>query len=617
MSRSEREKVSHREIIRVYWRILGYLKRYLWLAVICVALSVTISLCYFGSLGMIKPLGDIVFEDGTAELTKTLKGLGHWGERLAEFLQGYLRNDKYRILYWMMGVVIVLALFKNALRFLEEIAGQYLTLRIVIDISNDLYLKVKRLPVSFFTTESESKITARFVNDIQVMGRGIENVFTRISREPFKALASLALALMIDWKLTLLIVGVFPLAVFFIKYLGKKVKQGTKKTLVQQGNVQTILQETFQGIKTVKSYQMEGYLQQKFERGNRKLLRYQLKIAAADAAASPIMETFITFIGVGVLLFSAHMVLGGDMSSGDFCAFYAALAAVLDPVRKMASVYNRISGSASAGERVFELMDRPSEVDNPGSPELPDMKDSIEFRDVSFSYRPAEVVLHNISFKVMRGECIAVVGPSGAGKSTLVSLLSRFYDPDSGAIFIDGVDIRTAKLSSLRRQIGLVTQEPFLFHDTILANIVVNDGDGAPGEVIQAAQSAHAHHFVEGLPHGYRTHYGEDHVDLSGGQKHRIALARAFFKTPGILILDEAMASLDAESEGYIKKALEKITTGRTTFIIAHRFSTIEKASRILVIGHGGLMEGIGTHDEVWRTSPTYRNLYERQLIGR
>lgn len=605
---------------KVFWRIVKYLKNYIGLAILCIVFSMIISVCYFGSLGMLKPVGDILFENADVQIVDTLHQYGPWGTRLAAFLKENLFYDKYRALYIMMGVILFFAIIKNIMRVFQEYIANYLTIRISIDLANELFAKVKRLPTSFFTEESESKITARFVNDIAVMAHGLKNVFTKGVREPLKALAAVILAFIINWKLTILSVGVFPLAVFLIKYLGKKVKHGTKKTLAQQGNLMTILQETFQGIKIVKSYQMEDVLQEKFENQNKKLLRYQKKIAAADSVASPAMETFITVIGIGVLIFTAHQVLKGEMSSGGFCAFYAALAAILDPVRKLSTLYNNISGSAGAGERVFNLLDQTSEFqDSKNYMALPDLREKIQFDHVYFSYQPGKLVLEDICFSVNKGECIAVVGPSGAGKTTMLSLLSRFYDVDQGAILIDGHDIRSVTLESLRRQIGLVTQEAFLFHDTILSNIICRkDGSSKVDELVtNAAHAAHAHHFIEQLPKAYETCYGEGHVELSGGQKHRIALTRAFFKSPNILILDEAMANLDAESESYIKNALERITQGRTTFIIAHRFSTIEKADRILVLNKEGRLEAFGSHDQIFNTSPTYRTLYEQQLIAR
>jgi len=328
------------------------------------------------------------------------------------------------------------------------------------------------------------------------------------------------------------------------------------------------------------------------------------------------METFVVGAGVGVMLFSAHQVLSGRMTIGDFSAFYAALAALFDPIRKLADLNNLIATSLAGGERVFELMDVvPSIQDSPDAVVLSPVQKSICFEHVSFAYQPNDLVLKDLSFTVQHGEKIAIVGKSGAGKSTLISLLLRLYDVQEGAISFDGLDIRKVTMDSLRSQIGLVTQEAFLFNDTIAANIFCADPHHEDEAIYKAAQDAYADIFIQHLGKQYETLYGPGGIDLSGGQKHRIALARAIFKQPKILILDEAMANLDAESESYILRALETFTKGRTTFIIAHRFSTIQKVDRILVLDNGMLV-GFGKHAELMKTSPIYQNLYELQALG-
>lgn len=613
---SRREKIDHVALFKTYLRIVGYLRGYVGLVILSISLSILVSVLYFGSLGMIKPVMDILFEDGAESSLQVLYRLGSIGERIAEFLKKYLLYDKYLTLYWMMGTILAMSVVRNVLRFFQEYLGDYLTLRVLIDISNGLFYKVKELPASYFTAEGEGKVTARFVNDIHVMGTGVRTVLTKAICEPINALAALALAFVLHWQLTLLAACVIPPALWCIRSLAKQVKKSTKKTLAQRGNIQTILQETFQGIKTVKSYQMEDYLQRKFESENRKLLGYQMKAVVADTTAKPVMEIFITAAGMGVLFFASHLVFKGEMTSGGFCAFFAALVAFFEPMHRLANGYTRVSGSVGGAERVFSLLDQPGEVrDIPDAVPLPAFRDTIEFDNVSFAYRPGEPVLNDISFKAKKGEKIALVGPSGAGKSTLMSLLPRFYDVDRGTITIDGIDIRKVPLSHLRRLMSLVTQEAFLFHDTILANIVCSYDEGIQGRATQAAEAAYARQFIEKLPQSYGTHYGENHVDLSGGQKHRVALARAFFKGAEILILDEAMANLDAESEDYIQKAMEEIAQGRTTFVIAHRFSTIDKADRILVLNREGRLEAFGNHREVYASSSTYRTLYDQQSL--
>jgi subfamily B ATP-binding cassette protein MsbA len=361
---------------------------------------------------------------------------------------------------------------------------------------------------------------------------------------------------------------------------------------------------------------MEDLIRQRFEKENKNLLRYHMKVVAADAATNPLMEVFVTIAGIGVMMFSVHLVIQKQMSMGDFFAFYAALAAVFDPIRKLSDINNRINTAIAGGERVFELMDKPLEIeDAPDAIALPAFQNNIEWNNVSFSYEVDKPVLKNISFSVNKGEKIAIVGRSGSGKSTLVSLMLRLYNINKGSIFIDGHDIRKITLKSLLRQISIVTQEAFLFNASIAANIACKTENLDISKITEAARSANSDIFIEGLSQQYNTLYGPKGIDLSGGQKHRIALARAIFKSPQILILDEAMANLDAESENYILQALEEFSKDRTTFIIAHRFSTIEKVDKILVLDDGNLV-GFGNHKELIEKSEVYRNLYNLQVLG-
>ena len=601
----------------IYIRILGYMKKYLKLVVVCAILSVFISLFHFASLGMVKPLGDFLFTPGTAEKTiQFLNQYGEWGIKISEFLKTHILSDTYKTLYVIMFLALGMVIIKNCFRFIQEYISGYITSRVSIDITNDLFKKVQSLPIQYFSKEGVGQITSRFMNDIPVMTSGIRSVFERAIREPLKAVASICLALFINWRLTLISFIIFPVAAACLRKLGQKVKRNAKKTLSQQANLVSILQETFSGIKIVKSYQMEDLIRQKFEKTNNSLLRYHMKLIAADAATNPLMEIFVTISGIGVMIFSAHLVIQKEMSMGDFFVFYAALAAIFDPIRKLSDINNKINTAIAGGERVFELLDKVPEIqDAPDAVEFPSFQKSIQWEKVGFSYEPGKPVLKDISFTVQKGQKIAIVGRSGSGKSTLVSLLLRLYDVNQGTIFLDGYDIRKITRQSLLKQIGIVTQEAFLFNDTIAANISCKKEIIEMPKIIEAARAANSDIFIESLSQKYDTIYGPKGIDLSGGQKHRVALARAIFKSPEILILDEAMANLDAESENYILSALEDFSKDRTTFIIAHRFSTIEKVDKILVLDEGNLV-GFGNHKELIENSDVYRNLYNRQILG-
>lgn len=600
----------------VYWRTVRYIRPYLRLVIICLVLSLIISVFHFGSLGMIKPICDLLFtQQGSEKILNFLMEWGDIGKWLAEFLKTHVLLGSYRPLYIIMGVSLAMVVIKNALRFLQEYIAGYITHRSMMDISNQLFTKVEHLPISYFSNEGTSQISTRFISDIPMMGKGLHALLNKAIQEPLKAVASILLALMLNWQLTLITCTILPAAAMFLHSLGKRIKRNAKKTLQQRSNIMAILQETFTGMRIVKAYQMEQKMFQKFSAENQNLFRYEMKVVTVDASTNPCMEVFVVLAGVGIMMFSAHQVISGTMTIGDFGAFYAALAALFDPIRKLADLNNIIGTSIAGGERVFELMDVvPAIQDKPNAKLLEPVQEKIEFNNVSFAYQDKRTVLHNLSFSVPYGEKIAIVGRSGSGKSTLISLLLRLYDVKDGAIYFDGHDVRDVTLASLRSQIGLVTQEAFLFHDTINANICCSQ-TANPDKILLASQSAYADEFIQKLSQQYTTLYGPKGTDLSGGQKHRISLARAMYKEPRILILDEAMANLDAESESYILKALDTFTQNRTTFIIAHRFSTIQKVDKILVLDDGKLV-GFGKHNDLIQTCPVYQNLYEKQMLS-
>ncbi len=621
MAQKKQESISEapleeKSVFVQYWRLAQYIKPYLHLVVLCILASIAISILHFASLGMITPLADVLFSDRGDAIVEKLNEWGDTGKYLGNFLQTHVLSDQSRTINIFMIFIVILVVIKNILRFFHEYVTGYLTTKIAVDLSEDLFQKVLRLPKSYFSQEGVNQISGRFAYDIPVMAQGLRNLFGKAIREPLKAFSSLGLALLIDWELTILIFFIFPLVMVFVRKIGKKIKRSASKTLAQSSNLLNILQDSFRGIDIVKSYGMEKQREEKFSEENRKFFHYSMKVVKAEAVTSPVMEIFITAAAVFTLSLSASKVISGDMSPGAFCAFYVALGALFDPIRKLAKVYNKINAAVAASERVFDLMDQKHEREEEETLlALAPIQEEITFQGVSFGYGSDKLNLKNVSFTVKKGESVAVVGSNGAGKSTLVSLLLRLYDVNDGAILIDGQDISQVSLESLRGQIGLVTQQSFLFNDTFATNISCQrTADQSLSEIEKAAQIADAHSFLVTLEEGYETIYGQG-IDVSGGQKHRVALARAIMKQPEILILDEVMANIDSESENYIKDALEKFIPGRTTFIIAHRFSTIQKADRILVLNQGEV-ECFGTHDEVMAHSETYSKLYLHQQEG-
>jgi len=427
----------------------------------------------------------------------------------------------------------------------------------------------------------------------------------------------LALALWLDWRSTgfaLLVVG---LVLFPIVQIARKLRRVSHSAQESQAEMSSVLQEAVSGIRVVQAFTMEGSEAAKFATQVRAYLSAIMRSARAAALQSPIVEFGGALAFAALWLYIGNRVVQGFLSAGAFLAFLLALAALLKPLKQLSSVYTSVQLAMAGAERVFAMLDaQPSVVSRPGAGTLGPVERGITLQGVEFAYAPGHPVLRRVHLEVAAGQVIALVGASGAGKSTLISLLPRFHDPTAGAVLFDGRDLRDLTLSSLRRQIGMVTQDTFLFHDSVEQNIRYGNPDAPADEVATVARAAHVDEFATRLPHGYATVVGERGVRLSGGQRQRIAIARALLRNPSVLILDEATSALDAESERFVQDALDVLMRGRTTFVVAHRLSTVQRADRILVLERGEIVEE-GKHAELLARDGVYRRLYETQLAGR
>ncbi|MCI0460339.1 MAG: ABC transporter ATP-binding protein/permease [Gemmataceae bacterium] len=533
-------------------------------------------------------------------------------------------DDPFQTLALVIGLVLLAVAIKGVFEFWQEtLVGSVVNLSLR-DLRNRFFRQAVHLDVQTFHGEGTHEVMSRFTNDMELLGAGQKTLFGRVIAEPLKALACVVIACWISWQLTLLFLVLVPLAIFVLARVGRVMKRASRHCLEKMSSIYKILQETFAGIRVVKAFTREPYERRRIAAAVRDYYRKSMRLVSLDALSGPLIE----FLGVAAiavaLLAGAYLVLGGHtelfgikmtdrpLETESLLQLYALLAAIADPVRKLSSVYTKIQSGAAASDRIFAFIDRQPRVQaNSAGPRLERHQTAIEFRDVCFSYEPSRSVLTGINLHVRHGETIAIVGKNGSGKTSLVNLLPRFYDPDHGSVLIDGLDIRAANLRSLRRQVGLVTQDTILFDDTIHNNIAYGRRRATREEVEEAARLAHAHDFiVSKLPQGYETRVGEAGVLLAGGQKQRLALARVLLLDPSILVLDEFTSAADAEHEAEIHKALREFRRGRTVFVIAHRLNTLEVADRIVVLD-GGRIAAVGTHEELIRGCSVYQRLHE------
>jgi ATP-binding cassette, subfamily B, bacterial MsbA len=521
-----------------------------------------------------------------------------------------------RLLWLIPAAVIALAFIKGLAGYWQQVAMTTVGQRIVADIQLALFARLMRADIAYFHANPTGSLISRFTNDANMLRGASTTVLAGIGKEAVTAAFLIVLMFYQDWVMALLSFIAFPLALRPIVKIGRRMRRVSANTQSELGEFTTLLDQTFQGARHVKAYGMEAYETERAGRLIERLYRLVERAQRVRSIASPLMETLGGIAVAIVILYGGHQVILGTRTPGTFFSFITALLLAYQPVKTLAGLNANLQEGLAAAQRIFTVLDVEPEIrEAPGARPLALKGGEIRFRDVRFAYPNGTAALSSVTLVAAPGRTVALVGASGAGKSTILNLIPRFYDVASGAVTIDGMDVREATLASLRGAIALVSQEVSLFDDTVRANIAYGRFGAAEAEIVAAARAAAADDFIRALPQGYDTPVGEHGVKLSGGQRQRLAIARAMLKNAPILLLDEATSALDTESERQVQAALTTLMRGRTTVVIAHRLSTVIDADLIHVIDGGRVVES-GTHGELLRRNGVYARLYTLQFAG-
>jgi subfamily B ATP-binding cassette protein MsbA len=550
-------------------------------------------------------IGMLVYAAGSAGLAALVKPI----------FDNVLLNQQ-RMAYTAWAIVVVY-LLKGVGSYVSSYLMADVGQRVVTDLRNGLYRHILGQSAGFFAQRTTGQLMSRITNDVGQVQQAVSETAGDLARESLALVGYAVLMFYYDPRLALICLIGAPVIVYPLIRLGQRVRKTTRRSQEALEQLSHISAEAFTGHRIVKAFGTEAHESNKFTRAGHQLFRTNMKVTAALSSLPPLMELIGGFGMAGALLYGAREIGSGRLTTGQFASFFAAAFLMYGPAKKLSRVNANLQQTIAASERIFDLLDTHTEVkEQADAAPLAPFCRAIEFREVSFGYdEPATRILRGVSFSVRAGQMIAIVGRSGAGKTTLVNLLPRFYDVSAGAILIDGIDVRQVGLASLRRQIGIVTQETVLFDDTIGNNIAYGSSQASTPDIEAAARAANAHDFIAALPKGYNTMIGERGQRLSGGQRQRIAIARALLKNAPILVLDEATSALDTESELLVQEALANLMMNRTSFVIAHRLSTIRRADGIIVLERGRIVE-VGRHDELLaRAGGAYATLYQMQLL--
>ena len=616
--------------MKCYLRLLRYLRPYLMRLAVALACMALFAATNFVSLGMISPLMSVLFrgQAGThpavtvpvaAPVPLAVAGSGVALPALVSALgeRWIVRASPLVALERICIMLVVIFVLKNVADYLQAFLMVSIEQGVIRDLRSVLYGHLQELSLSFYHGRRTGMLVSRVTNDMEYLRAALASSISNLVKHGLTLLGALTWVFVTSWQLALLSLLVVPPLGLTLAGVGRKMRKRSGRAQERMADMTAILQESISGVRVVKAFGMEEFERTRFDRANQEFYGAFVHLRRVSAAAQPLSEIAIVLAAVAMLWFGGRQIFTSHgLSPQSFMLFVGALLTMLSPIKVLAEVNANIQQGVAAAQRVFSMLDTaPAIADRPGAGPLPALADRICYERVSFAYEPGRPVLEEVSFELRRGEVVALVGSSGAGKSTLMDLLARFYEPSGGRITLDGVDLRDGTVASLRAQLGIVTQETILFHDTVRANIAYGLADASEESVQAAAAAAHAHDFIRGLPKGYDTVIGERGVKVSGGERQRLAIARALLKNPPILLLDEATSSLDTESERLVQEALERLMHDRTVLVIAHRLSTVQHADRILVLEQGGVVES-GTHGELMECNGVYRRLYDLQFAG-
>lgn len=604
--------------------VLKYTKNYKGYTFLNILFNILFAVFSTATLALIGPFSELLFKTDFAALAQiSQQGPPEFGlnQKFIQNVSSYylaalivLKGKTYTLVLICI-TVFILTFFKNLSRYFAMFFVAPIRNGVVRDLRNKIYKKSLQLPLSYYSEEKKGDLMSRMTTDVQEIEWSIMQTLEMIFREPLTVIILVTMMLLISTTLTFYIILLLPIAALCIALLGKSLKAASRKTKETLGSLISIIEETLGSLKVIKAFTAENPMQKKFENLNQTFYKQSVNVYRKTDLSSPLTEVIVTGILMLILFIGGKMVFTGEISGGSFITYFALASQLIPPIKQITTSYNNIQKGVASEERIDKILLAPDlivETTNPKN--LAPLAHEIEYRNLSFAYHKGDdgYVLKNINLKIPKGKTIALVGQSGSGKTTLADMLPRFYDADKGELLIDGVNIKEAKIQSLRNLIGVVTQESVLFNDSVYNNIAFGMTNVTSEKIIEAAKVANAHEFISSLPKGYETIIGDRGGKLSGGQRQRLSIARAVLKNPDILILDEATSALDTESERLVQDALSNLMRNRTSIVIAHRLSTIANADEIIVMQKGEIIER-GNHAELQAIDGTYKKLCDMQ----